>query len=51
MAATLKATMTNRTKEGAEATERMRKAPMSRYSQTHNVIHVKPRDANKDIVK
>lgn len=46
--ATLKATV--RTKDAAEAAERMRVAPMARYDQKHTVIRVKPRDETKDSV-
>lgn len=46
--ATLKATM--RTREAAEAAERMRVAPMARYAQNHTVIRVKPRDESKETV-
>jgi hypothetical protein len=47
--ATLKATV--RTKEAAEAAERMRVAPMARYDQKHEVIKVRPRDESKESVK
>lgn len=46
--ATLRATV--RTKDAAEAAERMRVAPMARYDQKHTVIKVKPRDINKETV-
>lgn len=47
--ATLRAT--SRTKEAAEAAERMRVAPMARYDQNHTVIRVKPKDESKETVK
>lgn len=50
IAATLKATMTSRTREGAEAQERMRLSPMARYDQKHTVIKVTPRDPTKERV-
>jgi hypothetical protein len=46
--ATLRATV--RTKDAAEAAERMRVAPMARYDQKHTVIRVKPRDVDKETV-
>jgi len=46
--ATLKATM--RTKEQADAAERMRTSPMARYDQKHTVIRVRPNDPTKDQV-
>lgn len=46
--ATLKATV--RTKDAAEAAERMRVAPMARYDQKHTVIRVKPKDESKETV-
>lgn len=46
--ATLKATV--RTKDAAEAAERMRVAPMARYDQKHTVIKVKARDIAKETV-
>lgn len=46
--ATLRAT--TRTRDAAEAAERMRVAPMARYDQKHTVIKVKPRDIDKETV-
>lgn len=46
--ATLRAT--TRTKDAAEAAERMRVAPMARYDQKHTVIKVKPRNIDKETV-
>jgi hypothetical protein len=50
IAATLKATMTPRRREGADAMERMRTSPMSRYDQKHTVIKVQPRDIKNETV-
>lgn len=50
IAATLKATITPRTQDGADAMERMRRSPMSRYDQKHTVIKVTPRDPSKETV-
>lgn len=50
IAATLAATRTARTKDAAEAAERMRTSPMARYDQKHTVIKVKPTNPEKDVV-